>query len=62
MTPQNGTMFGKVTTYPNILRFNCDEGFILTGSSVRKCESNGTWSGNETKCQGSTIFSFSTFR
>ncbi|KAJ7383495.1 hypothetical protein OS493_027659 [Desmophyllum pertusum] len=50
-TPQNGTMDGGKTTYPNTLKFSCDEGFILGGSWLRECETNGTWSGNETKCQ-----------
>lgn len=36
--------------YLNILRFNCDEGFILIGLFVRKCGFNGIWSGNEIKC------------
>ena len=52
-------MFGEETTYPNTLRFTCDEGFILIGSSMRKCETNGSWSGNETKCQGLMIRSSS---
>lgn len=50
--PHNGTMAGKETTYPNSLRFRCDEGFILSGSWLRKCQTDGKWSGNETKCQG----------
>ena len=54
-------MFGKETTYPNSLRFNCDEGFILNGSWLRKCLTNGTWSGNETKCQGLIILASFSF-
>lgn len=54
--PLNGTMVGNQTTYPNILKFSCDEGFILVGSSMRECQTNGTWSGNETKCQGLMTF------
>ena len=55
-TPQNGTMVGEGTTYPNTVQFRCDEGFILDGSWLRKCQTNGTWSGNTTKCQGITTF------
>ncbi|XP_020615812.1 CUB and sushi domain-containing protein 3-like isoform X2 [Orbicella faveolata] len=51
LAPRNGSMVGKETTYPNSLKFSCDEGFILSGSWLRKCQTNGTWSGNETKCQ-----------
>lgn len=61
LAPQNGTMFGKETTYPNSMRFSCDEGFILSGSWLRKCQTNGTWSGNETKCQGLIILASFTF-
>ena len=50
--PRNGTMVGNKTTYPNTLKFGCDEGFILIGSSMRECQTNGSWSGNKTKCQG----------
>ncbi|KAL9989269.1 hypothetical protein ACROYT_G003802 [Oculina patagonica] len=49
--PRNGTMVGNETTYPNTVKFSCDEGFILVGSWIRECQTNGTWSGNETECQ-----------
>lgn len=55
-------MAGKKTTYPNSLGFRCDEGFILSGSWLRKCQTDGKWSGNETKCQGLIILaSFTLF-
>ena len=49
----NGSSSGEKTTYPNKKAFICDDGFILRGSMVRKCQSNGTWSGVETFCEGS---------
>ena len=30
--------------------FTCDEGYKLKGSPVRTCQSNGEWSGKDTKC------------
>ena len=48
----NGSISGNLTVYPNIVTFNCDPGFILRGSSVRKCQSNGTWDGYQTACKG----------
>lgn len=50
--PVNGTVFGEQTTFPNILQFSCDEGFTQHGATERRCQSNGTWSGNETSCEG----------
>ena len=50
--PQNGSLQGSATTFPNMLEFSCDEGFILEGSASRACQANGTWSGNTTLCEG----------
>ena len=50
--PMNATSYGELTTYPNKVYFQCDEGFILKGSSVRVCLANGSWSGNDTACEG----------
>lgn len=51
--PMNGSLLGlNLTTFPNILTFTCDKGFILRGSSVRQCQANAVWSDNETFCQG----------
>ena len=51
-SPMNGSISGNLTVYPNIVKFSCDPGYILRGSSVRKCQSNGTWDGYGTVCQG----------
>jgi len=34
----------------------CDEGFNLRGSKIRQCLSTGTWSGNESVCEGKKKF------
>ena len=51
-TPTNGSATGLKTTYPHEITFHCDDGFNIFGSRVRKCLSNGIWSGNETYCSG----------
>ena len=50
--PMNGSLTGSDTTFPNEVTFSCDEGFILNGSSVRRCLSDGSWSGIQTSCEG----------
>ena len=50
--PMNGSVFGSQTTFPNKLQFSCDNGFDLIGSTVRRCEADGMWSGQQTACQG----------
>lgn len=54
--PLNGTKHGSQTTYPNKVTFYCDEGFDLKGPSLRECKSDGIWSGEETLCEGKTMF------
>lgn len=53
--PQNGSLSGRETIFPNEATFSCDEGFILNGSTVRRCQSDGTWSGIRTSCHGEII-------
>ena len=57
----NGSISGNLTVFPNIVTFSCDPGFILRGSSIRKCQSNGTWDGYVTTCEGEVpkMFRFS---
>ena len=50
--PINASSYGELSTYPNKVYFQCDEGFVLKGSSVRLCLANGSWSGNDTACKG----------
>ena len=58
-SPMNGSISGNLTVYPNIVKFSCDPGFILRGSSVRNCQSNGTWGGYNTVCRGIICENFS---
>lgn len=53
--PMNGSSFGNITVFPNSVQFICDPGFILHGSVVRTCQTNGRWSGFQTLCTGMII-------
>ena len=53
--PMNGSSYGDLTTYPNKVSFQCDEGFTLKGSSLRTCMANGSWSGNNASCEGASL-------
>ena len=50
--PMNGSSSGDSTVFPNSVLFDCDSGFILSGSYKRMCLANGTWSGFQTVCSG----------
>ena len=50
--PMNGSAIGRKTIYPNEITFGCDDGFNMAGSRIRKCQSTGIWSGNQTSCTG----------
>ena len=49
---QNGSITGGSTVYPNVMHFNCDEGFNLRGSSEIQCQTNRTWSKTSSFCEG----------
>ena len=50
--PLNGSLTGNETTFPNEVSFSCDKGFILNGSTVRRCQADSAWSGILTTCKG----------
>ena len=50
--PMNGSSAGDSTLFPNNVLFRCDSGFILNGSSSRRCQADGTWSGLSVTCVG----------
>ena len=43
-------------SYEDICNFTCNTGFKLTGSDTRTCQSNGSWSGIQTKCERGWLF------
>ncbi|XP_033636703.1 sushi, von Willebrand factor type A, EGF and pentraxin domain-containing protein 1-like [Asterias rubens] len=60
--PENGMFFGNtscLTTYGSWCQFECDAGYQVVGSRVRRChaqagESEGFWEGYDTQCKKQT--------
>ena len=53
--PTKGELLGCNTTemlYNTVCRFSCDEGSEASGSMIRRCTENGTWSGTNPICTG----------
>ncbi|XP_070570995.1 complement factor B-like isoform X1 [Ptychodera flava] len=49
--PINGRKIGRRYNYGNKVRFYCNRGYDLIGSSVRECLVTGQWSGEEVTCE-----------
>ncbi|XP_070582220.1 complement factor B-like [Ptychodera flava] len=50
-TPINGRKSGHRYNYRNQVRFYCNTGYDLIGSSMRECLATGKWSGEEVTCE-----------
>ena len=37
--------------YDTVCQFSCNDGYIGSGSRARRCQHNGTWSGQDFTCQ-----------
>ncbi|XP_053329471.1 sushi domain-containing protein 2 [Spea bombifrons] len=48
--PANGKKEGTSYLASSEVRFTCNKGYVLVGSSKRICQMDGTWSGQETQC------------
>ena len=53
--PRNGDVRITGTNAGDKAIYQCDRGFVLKGDRIRKCQSNGQWSGNEPICKGNRI-------
>uniref|UniRef100_A0A671RP15 CUB and sushi domain-containing protein 2-like n=1 Tax=Sinocyclocheilus anshuiensis TaxID=1608454 RepID=A0A671RP15_9TELE len=54
--PVHGIRLGEEFTVGSIVRFSCEPGYVLKGSSERTCLANGSWVGIQPEfCKGSTI-------
>ena len=53
--PSNGTRLGcpwnATMYYDTVCQFSCNDGYIGSGSQARRCQHNGTWSGQDFTCQ-----------
>lgn len=50
--PAHGIRLGDSFAPGSVIRFSCDAGHVLRGSSERMCQANGSWSGSQPECGG----------
>ncbi|XP_072628144.1 CUB and sushi domain-containing protein 2 isoform X6 [Canis lupus baileyi] len=50
-TPAHGIRLGDSFSPGSLLRFSCEAGHTLRGSSERTCQGNGSWSGAQPECR-----------
>ena len=48
--PRNGDVDLTGTTVGSRATYSCDNGFVLQGNIIRKCQNIGEWSGKEPIC------------
>ncbi|KAJ8334650.1 hypothetical protein SKAU_G00402890, partial [Synaphobranchus kaupii] len=48
--PVHGIRLGEVFSVNSMVRFSCEPGYALKGSSERSCLANGTWMGTQPEC------------
>ena len=52
-SPRNGrTTAHNGFTYAQDVSFNCDDGYVMDGSSLATCQANGYWSKGLPNCLG----------
>lgn len=49
--PDHGNMTGDSFTFKDTVEFDCDKGYLLTGSAVRECLNTGKWDGTPPVCK-----------
>jgi len=53
--PDNGDIDCSGLFFEDTCTFSCNDGYELTGSENRTCQSDQTWSGTETTCTRGTV-------
>ena len=48
--PDNGMIDCTGSLFEDTCTFSCDDGYNITGSETRTCQSDQTWSGSEAMC------------
>ena len=60
--PESGKVIIDSFQVGSAARYECDDGFTLSGNSIRTCRANGYWSGTDPICIGKSagcmIFSY----
>ena len=56
--PDNGVIDCTGSVYGDTCAFTCDDGYELTGSDTRTCQSDGNWNGTEAECEQGNIINF----
>ena len=49
--PTNGQVSLTGTNFDSEANYVCDNGYVLTGSSLRVCQADGEWSSAEPLCE-----------
>ncbi|XP_071805389.1 mannan-binding lectin serine protease 1-like [Asterias amurensis] len=49
--PTYGMISGSNFTFRDSVRFSCNDGYVINGSTSRSCQANGTWSGIQPTCE-----------
>ena len=44
-----------IFSYEDTCSFTCNDGYVLSGSHMRTCMSDGMWSDSDTTCSGKTF-------
>lgn len=52
--PSHGIGLGDKFDVDSMVRFSCEPGYTLRGSSERTCQANGSWSGTQPECEGTS--------
>ena len=47
----------RLPSYKDTCSFTCNTGYELTGSDIRTCQSNGSWSGSDDVCRRGELIS-----
>ena len=50
-----------IPSYEDTCSFTCNNGYELTGSDTRTCQSDGSWSGSDDVCRRGILFIYYVF-
>lgn len=51
----NGRRSGNSFTYNNVITYTCNNGYRISGSETRTCQTDGSWNGIQPQCLGISI-------